>query len=409
MSQKIYLLGGYQTDFAQHWSRAGHGLFDIMKATIEGMLCKTDCPAEAIQVAHVSNFVGELFCRQGHLGGMFAAVHPAFAGLPASRHEAACASGSIALLAACADIAAGHYDLACVVGVEQMRNVSGQEAADHLGAAAWVGQEAQEARYLWPWMFSRLAEVYDERYGLDYAHLAGIAKINFANARANPNAQTRRWSFSEQSFTQDDTENPVVEGWVRRQDCSQITDGGAALLLASEAYADTYAKQRGLSLDDLAYIAGWGHRTAPLLLESKLTHSKNQPYIFPFVRQTILDAFGRAKIGGIEQIHAIETHDCFTPTEYMAIDHFGITAPGESWKAIEDGRIARNGTIPINPSGGLMGVGHPVGASGIRMVLDAQRQVTAQAEDYQVEGARNVATLNIGGSATTSVCFVVTR
>ena len=96
-------------------------------------------------------------------------------------------------------------------------------------------------------------------------------------------------------------------------------------------------------------------------------------------------------------------------TEYMAIDHFGITAPGESWKAVEDGDLERDGAIPVNPSGGLIGVGHPVGATGVRMLLDAARQVTGQAGDYQVEGASTFATLNIGGSPTTTVSFVVTR
>jgi acetyl-CoA C-acetyltransferase len=91
----------------------------------------------------------------------------------------------------------------------------------------------------------------------------------------------------------------------------------------------------------------------------------------------------------------------------MAIEHFGITAPGEAWKAVEDNTIAFGGKLPVNPSGGLIGLGHPVGATGVRMVLDAHKQVAGEANDYQVEGARKVATLNIGGSATTSCCFVV--
>jgi acetyl-CoA C-acetyltransferase len=127
------------------------------------------------------------------------------------------------------------------------------------------------------------------------------------------------------------------------------------------------------------------------------------------VRGAIEDAFARARIGGVDDLDALEVHDCFTTTEYMAIDHFGITAPGESWKAIESGAIAPAGRIPVNPSGGLIGLGHPVGATGVRMLLDASRQVTGAAGEMQVEGARRVGTLNIGGSATTTVSFVVTR
>lgn len=103
----------------------------------------------------------------------------------------------------------------------------------------------------------------------------------------------------------------------------------------------------------------------------------------------------------------IETHDCFTPSEYLAIDHFGITAPGESWRAVEDGTITRTGALPINPGGGLIGIGHPVGATGVRMLLDAHRQVTGAAGDAQVSNANRAGTLNIGGSTATVVSLVV--
>jgi acetyl-CoA C-acetyltransferase len=127
----------------------------------------------------------------------------------------------------------------------------------------------------------------------------------------------------------------------------------------------------------------------------------------PHVAATIRDAFDRAGISEVFEVDAIETHDCFTPSQYMAIDHFGITAPGRSWEAIESGLIARDGRLPMNPSGGLIGVGHPVGATGVRMVLDAHRQVTGTAGDYQVDGTARVATLNIGGSTATTVSFVI--
>ena len=117
---------------------------------------------------------------------------------------------------------------------------------------------------------------------------------------------------------------------------------------------------------------------------------------------------GGRGIADVSALDGIETHDCFSMSEYMAIDHFGITGPGESWKAVENGELERDGTIPVNPSGGLIGVGHPVGATGVRMLHDAARQVTGQAGDCQVDGAATFATLNIGGSLTTTVSFVVT-
>lgn len=410
MTSQIYVLGGYQTDFSQNWARNGQELFDAFRDTVQKGLSATKIDARDVQVAHVGNFAAEVFCGQGHLGGFFAASDPAFAGVPAGRHEGACASGSLAVLGASADIEAGRYDLAAVVGIEQMRNVPGEQAAANIGGTAmWNGHEAQDVKYPWPHMFSLLGDEYDKRYGLKREHLARIAQINFTNAKRNPNAQTRKWVFSDTSFTADDSANPVIDGRIRKHDCGQVTDGAAVVFLASSERATRYAKEHGMKLEDLPRLRGWGHRTAPITYQAKIEASRGEEYVFPHVRGTITDAFRRAGIGSVNEIDAIETHDCFTTTEYMAIDHFGITAPGESFKAIESGDIDMGGRIPINPSGGLMGLGHPVGATGVRMLLDAWKQCSGNALECQVEGAKTVATLNIGGSATTTVSFIVSR
>lgn len=407
MSKRIYILGGAQTDFSKNWSRDNKSLFDLFSTSVLDGLEDADLSPQDIEVGHVGNFVAELFTGQGMLGGYFGHVHPDFSGIPTSRHEGACASGSLAVLAAMADLESGRYGLACVTGVELMRNVPGAIAAKNLGAAAWVGREALGAKYLWPSMFSDLAEVYEDRYGLNYDHLSEISKINFANAKNNPNSQTRKWDFTDDSFTQDDDANPVIEGWMRKQDCGQVTDGAATVFLASEACAAVYAKERGINLEDIPYIKGWGHTTAPLMMDTKLKESENGGHVFPWTRKAITDAYARAGISGPDDLDAIETHDCFSITEYMAIEHFGLTAPGEAWKAIEAGRISMDGDIPINPSGGLIGLGHPVGATGVRMILDASKQTSGKAGDTQVDGAKTVGTYNVGGSATTNVSFVV--
>jgi acetyl-CoA acetyltransferase len=247
----VYILGGWQSDFAANWSRQGIDIADAFAECVREGLAATALDARDIETGHVGNFTAELFARQGLLGGFFAEADPAFDGMPSARHEAACASGSVALLAATAEIEAGRYGLACVVGIEQMRNVP--------------------------------------------------------------------------------------------------------------------------------------------------------------VRGAIEDARRRAGVTDIAQLDAVETHDCFTSTEYMAIDHLGLTDPGQSWRAIEDGSIEMGGRLPVNPSGGLIGLGHPVGATGVRMLLDAAKQVSGGAGDYQVERARRMQTLNIGGSATTTVSFIVER
>jgi acetyl-CoA C-acetyltransferase len=410
MTSRVYILGGYQTDFADNWARSGLEIADVMRATIMRGLAETRLDPSEIEVAHIGNFAAELFCNQGHLGGLFAASDPAFAGIPASRHEAACASGSLALLAAGADIEAGRYGLAAVLGVEQMRNVTGEQAARLIGGPAmWNGHEYLHARYPWVRVFSDVADEYERRYGLKQEHLSRIAQINFENAKRNANAQTRRWTFTQSSFGVDDIDNPKIEGRTRKQDCGQITDGAAIVFLASEQRAHVYARRLGVDLDALPYIKGWGHRTAPITYAAKVKASEGQQYVFPHVRGAITDAFRRAGIAGVEQLDGIEVHDCFTTTEYMAIDHFGITPPGQSWRAIEAGDIEIRGRIPVNPSGGLIGAGHPVGATGVRMALDCFKQVTGTAGEYQVAGANNFATLNIGGSATTTVSLIVGR
>jgi acetyl-CoA C-acetyltransferase len=342
---------------------------------------------------------------------MPATVRPALWGVPAARHEAACASGSIAILAAMMELDAGHYDVALVLGVEQERNVAGDQAARFLGAAAWVGHEgaaADAARYPWPHQFSRIGDAYAERWGLDRRHLVAIAAKNLANARRNPHAQTRGWTIDDAVLRAegDDARNPIIEGRLRRYDCAQVTDGGAAVVLASARFAAAWAARGGRDLAATPRILGWGHRTAGLGLEAKLARSAGGGLLVPHVAEAAADARRRAG-RGLDAIDGYEVHDCFTTTEYLAIDHLGLTAPGESWRAIEDGRTALGGSAPVNPGGGLIGGGHPVGATGVRMALDAALQVSGRAGDTQIAGARAVQTLNLGGSATTVVSLVV--
>ena len=398
----VWMLGGYQSDFARNLHREGKDFAELAREVVEQTLAAASVDAGQIGVIHVGNAFGQLFAGQGHLGAMPATVHPGLWGVPASRHEAACASGSIAALAAMADLRAGNYDAALVLGLELEKTVSGDQAARHLGAAAWIGHEGQDAVFMWPYMFDKILDEYDGRYGVDQAHLTRIAEVNLGNARRNPNAQTRGWTVPELGPGGDPAANPPVEGRIRRFDCSQVTDGGAGVVLVS---AEFLARNPGAR--PIARIAGWGHRTVGIGIGQKLERSVGQPYVMPHLRQAVHEAFDRARVT-LDDIGALETHDCFTPSEYLAIDHIGLTGPGESWKAIEDGEIEIGGRLPINPSGGLIGGGHPVGASGVRMLLDASKQVSGTAGEYQVEGIDTAATLNFGGSTATTVSFVVT-
>lgn len=398
----VWILGGYQSDFARNLTREGHDFADLTREVVDQTLAEAMIDAADIDVVHVANAFGEMFARQGHLGAMPATVHEGLWDTPATRHEAACASGSVAALAAMADLRAGNYRTALVVGLELEKTVPGDLAAQHLGAAAWTGHEGQDATYLWPSMFDRVAEEYDRRYGIDDTHLRAIAAVNLANARRNPNAQTRAWTVPDLAAVGDDDEiNPPIEGRIRRFDCSQMTDGGAGVVLVSDEFLAEHPGVR-----PIGRIKGWGHRTVGLGLGQKLDRDAGNPHVLPHVRTAVHDAFGRAGVD-LESIDGFEVHDCFTPSEYVAIDHIGLTGPGESWKAIENGDIEIGGRLPINPSGGLIGGGHPVGATGIRMILDAAKQVSGLAGDYQVDGARRFGTLNFGGSTATTVSFII--
>lgn len=407
MVAPVYILGGYQTDFARNWMKEGGDVVALMKESVVEGLAATGIDSKEVEVAHVGNFAAELYCKQGHLGGFLAEIDPAMSGIPTSRHEAACASGSVSMMMAGAEIEAGRYNLALVLGVEQMKTVDPSTGGDFLGTAAWYDQEAKGVEFPFPKLFGRLGDEYEKRFGLKDEHLARIAAINFSNARRNPKAQTRGWFTNEtQNLTSGKYANPVA-GRLKVRDCSQVTDGAVSLFLASESFARTYAARRGLKLEQVPRILGWGHRTAPMRFDSKVAESKNSPYVLPHTRQAIVDAFRRAGIADVWGVQGIETHDCFTTSEYMAIDHFGMTKPGEGWKAVEEGVIELGGKLPINASGGLIGGGHPVGATGVRQALDASNQVLGKAGEYQIDGAKKIATLNIGGSGTTTVAMVI--
>jgi acetyl-CoA C-acetyltransferase len=403
----VYILGGYQTDFARNWSRENKHISAMMREALQGALYQTKIEAGEIDAAFVGNFASELFCNQAHLGAFFVEFDPAFVGLPTCRFEAACASGGVAILSATAYIKAGIYDLICVIGIEQMKTVTPLEGGRFLGAAAWYEKECQGIDFPFPKLFGRLGDEYDKRYGLDDKYLARIAQVNYSNAKKNPKAQARDWFMSLEHAKTIGKYNCTVSGRIKIADCSQVTDGAVGLFLASEKFASEYAKKTDMPLEEIPRILGWGHTTTHIGFEKKIADSAGGEFILPWTRRAIIDAFNRASIKDCWDLDFIETHDCFTTSEYMAIDHFGLTKPGESWKAIEEGIIEIGDKLPINPSGGLIGCGHPVGATGVRQLLDVYKQVTGNAGEYQVDGAKKGATLNIGGTAATNVCIII--
>ncbi|MEU4252347.1 acetyl-CoA acetyltransferase [Amycolatopsis sp. NPDC026612] len=391
----VFVLGGAQTDFARNVTKEGRGILELFAEVVPAALTDAGVSAADVEVAHVGNLAAELFTGQAQLGGVLVAAVPELDGVPSTRHEAACASGSTAVLAACADLEAGRYDLALVVGVELMRNVDGQRAAEHLGSAAWAGHEAVSAKFPWPALFAEVADAYDARYGLDPGHLGLFAEHAFTRAALNPLAQARDWRFPAAAFGPDDELNPVIEGRLRKQDCGRITDGAAAVVLASPAFAERLG-------GGFPRIAGFGHRTAHIGLAPKI--ASGGEYLFPHLRGAVADAYRRAGVPGPDALDTVELHDCFTITGLVALEHLGLAPPGDGGRFIAGGGLDAAG---INPGGGLIGLGHPVGATGVRMLRDAARQVSGTAGEMQVAGARTALTLNVGGSFTTVVTMIV--
>ena len=413
---KVYVLGGAQTDFERNWKKEGKGIVALLKEIMADGLAGAGLTYEDVKMLNVDNrvacfvgnFIAEKYTNQGHLGALLTEVNPAFYGVPSARYEAACASSSVAIDAAQTKIQNGDYDVAIVVGWELMKTVDSKIGGDYLGHAAYYEKEGKGIDLPFPKLFGRLADEtlkkypeLDEKRYLDA--LAKISVINYSNAKRNPKAQTRKWFMSyEQASTRNTETNPLVGGKLGVSDCSQVTDGAAVVVLCSEKFI----KERGIQ--EKPIIKGYGHRVAPMLFENKMSDNSDSEYTLPWTRQAVLDAYKRAGLT-VDDIDVFETHDCFTSSEYAAISAFGITEPGKEYEAVESGRIAFDGDKPINPSGGLIGCGHPVGASGARMFLDLYRQVTGTAGKYQIDGVKNGMMLNIGGSATTNYVYIVGR
>lgn len=417
--KQVYILGGEQTDFERNWSKEGKSIRAMFKEVLHDGLSQANLDFLEIKrlndhnkvAAYVGNFNAELYLKQNHLGAFLTEVDSSFFGVPAARYEAACASGSVAIDAAMTKIQNGDYDLAIVIGIEMMKTVDVKVGGDFLGLAAYYEKEAKDISFPFPTIFGKLADEIVLKYRFEETQfmdaLGKISAMNYSNAKNNPKAQTRQWFMEENhSCNRGTSSNPIISGRLAVTDCSQVTDGAAVIFLASKKYAKEYCQKNKLDLDDLPRIKGWGHRVAPFRFDEKIKDSKNSAFILKWTREAVNDAYKRANLR-VDDIDFFETHDCFTSSEFVAISSFGITEPGKEMEAINNGMISFQGTKPINPSGGLIGVGHPVGATGVRMMLDLYKQVSGKAYGYQVSNSKNGLMLNIGGSATTNYVFIV--
>jgi acetyl-CoA C-acetyltransferase len=395
MSEPVHIVGVARTDFRRNLRKEGKSIRDLIVEAGAAAIADAGIEAKDIEAAVVGNFAAGLYAGQLHLGAFVTEIDSGLRGIPSLHVEAACASGGVAVLNGAQQIMGGLREVVLVIGAEQQKTMSASDGAGVLGAAADSATErAQYGDYLFPKLFARIAEEYAARYGLDDAQLAKVAVKNRAQAHLNPLAQMRDSSLTlEQAGTASD-ENPFIAPPLKLSDCSPITDGAAAVVLCSQRFFDRLRPRHAIRL------LGYGHTTDYLPLDKK------QVPEFPVAARAAAQAYAMAGVGP-RDIHGAEVHDCFSISEIVQYELLGFAAAGEGAALLENGATAwPDGRCPVNPGGGLLSDGHPVGATGVRQVVEAYQHLTGRAGARQIAGARRFLTCNIGGSVTTTVVMI---
>lgn len=410
--RKVYVVGGDLTTFIgkSHpdfiWkkhpdfgTRENPTLEQHLTAAIRGAFDKTGVDPAAIDKGFIGNFAGELFSHQGHLGAMAVRADERLTGKPFMRTEGACASGGLAAVAAIDSIQAG-YDVVLVAGAEVQTTVSAREGADFLATASHYESERALDEFTFPAMFARRNKLYKEKYGVTEDDLAFVVEKAYANANKNPYAHMRAVKVShDQAAAPSDTNpqflrNEDLKEHLKVTDCSQVSDGGAAIILASEEGL----KKLGKSPADCIEILAYGHATSPLGNVADFTSLDN-------TKRAIDQVYAEAGIGP-DDVQVAEVHDCFHITEVLMTEALGFAEPGKGAQAAKEGVTGITGKHPINTGGGLMGFGHPVGATGVKQILEIYRQMKGLCGDYQIPNKPKVGvTANMGGDDRTSVCM----
>ena len=322
-------------------------------------------------------------------------VHEADEGLrwkPATRLENACASGSAALYAACDAIEARRARIALVVGAEKMTGVSGAEVTRILGDCAYSGEAVPPAGGF-PGIFAGITQQYFSAYGEQSAALARIAAKNHANGVANPWAQMRRDLGFEFCNTVSD-KNPLIAAPLRKTDCSLVSDGAAALILADDAVARDFPFAVSLR--------------ARVQVNDYLPLRDRNLLAFEGPRRAWTAALEAAGCR-LEDLSFAEVHDCFTIAELLSYEAMGLAPAGQGYRLLDDGVVQRDGTFPVNASGGLKAKGHPVGATGVSMHVISAMQLAGQAEAMQIPGASLAGVFNMGGAAVANYVSILER
>jgi acetyl-CoA C-acetyltransferase len=383
LRKPVYATAGYYTvSFGSgrkefHPKKARPGLEHYVKEAGDGVIAQIN-DVNNIDEGVIGNFMAARFNKQGNLCGFFPMIDPSFKYKPCTRTEGACCSGGLAVFTGMKSILADTSDVVMILGVEVQNTVKAIYGADILGGAGHYASQRKDGHaYFFPAKFSDRAGAYLAKYDAEEARKAMAQWYANAieNAKLNPKAQEHHNAFPdpfEIGMTPPNA-NAFCES-INVFDCSKVSDGAAGFIFASEEGL----QKIGIDKSKAVKVYGWGQA------QNDLTQEPDDLTWLDTTAAAVKQAYEMAGIGP-KDLGVLEVHDCFTITGLLMMEACGFAEPGGGAKFVLDGKTKRDGEIPTNTSGGLVGYGHPTGASGVRETVDIIHQLTGQAGDYQVE------------------------
>ncbi len=396
--KRIFIAAYHQSKFGK---LMGMPVPEILHRAVLETCAEIKVEPSAIDVGSVGAVCNISLNQQGLLAGLVADI-PGLAGKPIESVENACASGGQAILSAIQKLQIGWGDTAIAIGYEKMRDTEGKMDGKLIGQALGYFSHPDERDgkvYIFPHLFAEVMECYLKVHDIPEQHLAHIAVTEYANARHNPYAQMRNVELTvEQAMQIGGINRYIVEGLpLKTYDCSQITDGYAALLLATEEGLG----KLGIAKQDCVEIAGYAQATDPL---KKAGRDVLRP---AGAIKAMNAAYEMAQVTA-HDVKVAEIHDCFTVMGALGTEILGKAEYGKGARYWVEGRAKVDGECGINTSGGLIAKGHPIGATGVAMLGWCAWQLLGKVPpELQVKDAHVAATFNIGGPICASVCTVL--
>jgi len=382
---KVAIIGIGATDFGEHWEKnlrqlaIEAGTKAILDAGIRG---------RDLDAMYLGNMSAGRFVGQEHVAALV--TGELGLSIPAVRVEGACASGSIALRQGIFSILSDQHDIVLVGGAEKMTDVMTDGATSCLMGAA---DQEWETYYglTFPSLYAMIAKRHMFEFGTTREQMAKVAVKNHNNGSMNPIAQ-----FTNKITVEQVLNSPMIADPLTLFDCSPITDGAAAVILCKAELAKKY-------VDDPVYIIGSGQASDTLAL-----HDRKSITTLDATVKAAQQAYKQAKIT-TKDVDFAEVHDCFTIAEIVATEDLGFCKKGDGGKLLDERVTEIGGRIPVNTSGGLKAVGHPVGATGVKQVIEVVLQLRGKAGKRQVKNAKIGLAHNVGGSGATSVVHIFSR